>query len=583
MIRKLARSIRQYKRDTILTPLSMTLEVIMEVLLPIIMADLIDNGISAGNSAVIWRDGLLLAGVSILSLLSGLLGGVFGARASSGFARNLRHDMYYRLQDYSFSNIDKFSTSSLITRLTTDVSNVQNAFQMLIRMAARSPLMLIFSGIMAFRVNARLALIFLCVVPFLAVGLTYVATHAHPVFRKVFKTYDSLNNVVQENVRGMRVVKSFVREDYEDKKFEDISGQVCTLFTKAERIIALNSPLMQFAMYACTLLISWFGAKFILSSVGQPNAMTTGELNSLLTYSMQILGSLMMLSFMFVMLTISRASGERICEVLDEQSDLHSPENARTEIPDGSVDFDGVSFSYAGNKTRLCLEDVNLHIHSGETIGIVGGTGSSKSTLVQLIPRLYDATEGVVKVGGHDVKEYDLEALRNSVAMVLQKNVLFSGTIRENLRWGNPDATDEELVAACRLAQAHEFIEGFPQGYDTFIEQGGSNVSGGQKQRLCIARAILKKPKILILDDSTSAVDTRTDALIREGMKKIIPGTTTFIIAQRVSSVMDAGKIIVLDGGRVNGFGTHDELMQTNEIYREVYTSQTKGGGDYDE
>ena len=583
MIRKLARSIRQYKRDTILTPLSMTLEVIMEVLLPIIMADLIDNGISAGNSAVIWRDGLLLAGVSILSLLSGLLGGVFGARASSGFARNLRHDMYYRLQDYSFSNIDKFSTSSLITRLTTDVSNVQNAFQMLIRMAARSPLMLIFSGIMAFRVNARLALIFLCVVPFLAVGLTYVATHAHPVFRKVFKTYDSLNNVVQENVRGMRVVKSFVREDYEDKKFEDISGQVCTLFTKAERIIALNSPLMQFAMYACTLLISWFGAKFILSSVGQPNAMTTGELNSLLTYSMQILGSLMMLSFMFVMLTISRASGERICEVLDEQSDLHSPENARTEISDGSVDFDGVSFSYAGNKKRLCLEDVNLHIHSGETIGIVGGTGSSKSTLVQLIPRLYDATEGVVKVGGHDVKEYDLEALRNSVAMVLQKNVLFSGTIRENLRWGNPDATDEDLVAACRLAQAHEFIEGFPQGYDTFIEQGGSNVSGGQKQRLCIARAILKKPKILILDDSTSAVDTRTDALIREGMKKIIPGTTTFIIAQRVSSVMDADKIIVLDGGRVNGFGTHDELMQTNEIYREVYTSQTKGGGDYDE
>ena len=583
MIRKLARSIRQYKRDTILTPLSMTLEVIMEVLLPIIMADLIDNGISSGNSAVIWRDGLLLAGVSILSLLSGLLGGVFGARASSGFARNLRHDMYYRLQDYSFSNIDKFSTSSLITRLTTDVSNVQNAFQMLIRMAARSPLMLIFSGIMAFRVNARLALIFLCVVPFLAVGLTYVATHAHPVFRKVFKTYDSLNNVVQENVRGMRVVKSFVREDYEDKKFEDISGQVCTLFTKAERIIALNSPLMQFAMYACTLLISWFGAKFILSSVGQPNAMTTGELNSLLTYSMQILGSLMMLSFMFVMLTISRASGERICEVLDEQSDLHSPENARTEISDGSVDFDGVSFSYAGNKKRLCLEDVNLHIHSGKTIGIVGGTGSSKSTLVQLIPRLYDATEGVVKVGGHDVKEYDLEALRNSVAMVLQKNVLFSGTIRENLRWGNPDATDEELVAACRLAQAHEFIEGFPQGYDTFIEQGGSNVSGGQKQRLCIARAILKKPKILILDDSTSAVDTRTDALIREGMKKIIPGTTTFIIAQRVSSVMDADKIIVLDGGRVNGFGTHDELMQTNEIYREVYTSQTKGGGDYDE
>ncbi len=583
MIRKLARSIRQYKRDTILTPLSMTLEVIMEVLLPIIMADLIDNGISPGNSAVIWRDGLLLAGVSILSLFSGLLGGVFGARASSGFARNLRHDMYYRLQDYSFSNIDKFSTSSLITRLTTDVSNVQNAFQMLIRMAARSPLMLIFSAIMAFRVNARLALIFLCVVPVLAVGLGYVATHAHPVFRRVFKTYDSLNNVVQENVRGMRVVKSFVREDYEDKKFEDISGQVSTLFTKAERIIALNSPLMQFAMYACTLLISWFGAKFILSSVGQTNAMTTGELNSLLTYSTQILGSLMTLSFMFVMLTISRASGERICEVLDEQSSLCSPENARTELSDGSVDFDKVSFSYAGNKKRLCLENVSLHIRSGETIGIVGGTGSSKSTLVQLIPRLYDATEGVVKVGGHEVKEYDLNTLRNGVAMVLQKNVLFSGTIRENLRWGNPGATDEELIEACKLAQAHEFIESFPEGYDTFIEQGGSNVSGGQKQRLCIARAILKKPKILILDDSTSAVDTRTDALIREGMKQIIPGTTTFIIAQRISSVMDADKIIVLDGGRVNGFGTHDELMNTNEIYREVYTSQTKGGGDYDE
>ncbi len=578
MIRKLARSIRQYKRDTILTPLSMTLEVIMEVLLPIIMADLIDNGISAGNSAVIWRDGLLLAGVSILSLLSGLLGGVFGARASSGFARNLRHDMYYRLQDYSFSNIDKFSTSSLITRLTTDVSNVQNAFQMLIRMAARSPLMLIFSGIMAFRVNARLALIFLCVVPFLAVGLTYVATHAHPVFRKVFKTYDSLNNVVQENVRGMRVVKSFVREDYEDKKFEDISGQVCTLFTKAERIIALNSPLMQFAMYACTLLISWFGAKFILSSVGQPNAMTTGELNSLLTYSMQILGSLMMLSFMFVMLTISRASGERICEVLDEQSDLHSPENALTEISDGSVDFDGVSFSYAGNKKRLCLEDVNLHIHSGETIGIVGGTGSSKSTLVQLIPRLYDATEGTVKVGGRDVRAYDLDSLRNQVAVVLQKNILFSGTIKENLRWGNKDASDEELVEACRLACADEFIAQFPDGYDTYIEQGGTNVSGGQKQRLCIARALLKKPKVLILDDSTSAVDTRTDARIRSALREYIPETTKIIIAQRTASVQDADRIIVMDGGRIDAIGTHAELMAGNDIYREIYTSQNKAG-----
>ena len=576
MIRKLARSIRQYKRDTILTPLSMTLEVIMEVLLPIIMADLIDNGISAGNSAIVWRDGLLLAGVSILSLLSGLLGGVFGARASSGFARNLRHDMYYRLQDYSFSNIDKFSTSSLITRLTTDVSNVQNAFQMLIRMAARSPLMLIFSAIMAFRVNARLALIFLCVVPFLAVGLTYVATHAHPVFRKVFKTYDSLNNVVQENVRGMRVVKSFVREDYEDKKFEDISGQVCTLFTKAERIIALNSPLMQFAMYACTLLISWFGAKFILSSVGQPNAMTTGELNSLLTYSMQILGSLMMLSFMFVMLTISRASGERICEVLDEQSDLHSPENARKEIPDGSVDFDGVSFSYAGNKKRLCLENVNLHIHSGETIGIVGGTGSSKSTLVQLIPRLYDATEGVVKVGGHDVKEYDLEALRNSVAMVLQKNVLFSGTIRENLRWGNADASDDALWDALRAAQADGVVQDKKGQLDAAVEPGGRNFSGGQRQRLTIARALVRRPELLILDDSASALDFATDAALRKALRSLPWRPTVLLISQRISSIRHADQILVLDDGRLAGIGTHESLLADCPVYQEICRSQLK-------
>ena len=578
MIRKLARCIREYKKPTLLTPLSMMAEVVLEVILPLVMADLIDNGITGGNSGVIWRDGILLVVISILSLLSGIGGAVFGARASTGFAKNLRHDMYHHLQDYSFANIDRFSSSSLITRMTTDVSNVQNAFQMIIRMAARAPLMLIFSMVMAFTINARLALIFVAATPLLGWGLYYVSSHAHPIFQKMFKTFDKLNKVVQENVRGMRVVKSFVREEFEDQKFEDISGQVCGLSTQAERILALNSPFMQTAMYACMLLISWFGTKLIINGAGLPNGMTTGELNSLLTYAMQVLSSLMMLSFVFVMITISRASAERICAVLDEVSDIANPESPVTEVSDGSVEFENVSFSYAGKGGTNCLNNVSIRISSGETVGIIGGTGSSKSTLVQLIPRLYDATEGVVKVGGKDVREYDLETLRTSVAMVLQKNVLFSGTIAENLRWGNENATNEEMIEACKLAQAHEFIQNFPEDYETFIEQGGSNVSGGQKQRLCIARAILKKPRILILDDSTSAVDTRTDALIRAAMRSVIPGTTKFIIAQRIASVMDADKILVLDGGSVNGFGTHEELLKTNEIYREVYTSQTKGG-----
>lgn len=584
MIRKLARSIRQYKRDTILTPLSMTLEVIMEVLLPIIMADLIDNGISAGNSAVIWRDGLLLAGVSILSLLSGLLGGVFGARASSGFARNLRHDMYYRLQDYSFSNIDKFSTSSLITRLTTDVSNVQNAFQMLIRMAARSPLMLIFSGIMAFRVNARLALIFLCVVPFLAVGLTYVATHAHPVFRKVFKTYDSLNNVVQENVRGMRVVKGFAREDYEKKKLGDASEDIRKDFTKAERWVSLNRPIMQVCLYFNMIFVLVVGSRMAI--LGE-HGVDVGQLSAMLTYGVQILMSLMMLSMIYVMLTMSAESMKRICAVLDEQPSLKYPENPVFEVADGSVDFDHVDFKYSAKAERFALSDVDLHIRSGMTVGVIGGTGSAKTTLVQLIPRLYDVTDGAVRVGGVDVRNYDIESLRNAVAMVLQKNLLFSGTIRENLQWGNPDATDEEIAEACRLAQADEFVRSFPDGYDTFIEQGGTNVSGGQKQRLCIARALLKKPKILILDDSTSAVDTKTDALIRAGFRSYIPDTTKIIIAQRISSVQDADLILVMNNGAIDAMGTHEELLKSSPIYREVYEQQTGNtdegnGGEHD-
>ena len=577
MIRKLARSIRQYKRDTILTPLSMTLEVIMEVLLPIIMADLIDNGISAGNSAVIWRDGLLLAGVSILSLLSGLLGGVFGARASSGFARNLRHDMYYRLQDYSFSNIDKFSTSSLITRLTTDVSNVQNAFQMLIRMAARSPLMLIFSVVMAAYMGGWLACTFAVVIPVLGAGLLLIGKKAMPAFHRVFRKYDRLNESIEENVRGMRVVKGFAREDYEKEKFGHGADSICEDFTKAEKIVAYNTPLMTFCMYFNMTVILLLGSFMAINGYG---GVQIGQISALLTYGMQILMSLMMLSMIYVMITMSTESAKRICEVLSEVPDMPEAKNPVRTVPDGSVDFDHVSFKYAAQAKKFALEDINLHIASGMTVGILGGTGSSKSSLVQLIPRLYDATEGTVRVGGRDVREYGIADLRDAVAMVLQKNLLFSGTIKENLRWGNPDATDAELEEACRLAQADEFVRSFPDGYDTKIEQGGTNVSGGQKQRLCIARALLKKPKILILDDSTSAVDTKTDALIRAGFRTYIPETTKIIIAQRVASVQDADLIVIMNNGKIDAMGTHAELLANSPIYRETYEQQTRGGAD---
>ncbi len=579
MIKRLASSIRQYKRVSILAPLFIVGEGILEVIIPLLMASLIDNGINQGNmNAILWT-GLWLVVCCGLSLTCGALAGRYAAKASAGFARNLRHDMYYKVQEYSFSNIDKFSTASIVTRLTTDVTNVQNAFQMIIRMAVRSPILLVFALIMAFGINARLAVIYVCVIPVLAVGLYLIATRAHPLFERVFRTYDKLNMVVQENLHGIRVVKSFVREEHEKEKFGEVSQSIFKDFRRAERIVAFNMPLMQFAIYTCMLLLSWIGARLIVGSGGAMGGMTTGQLMSMFSYTMQILMSLMMLSNVFVMIIIAKASAERIVELLDEESDIKNPEDPIMEVEDGSVSFRNVSFSYARDKKKFCLMDVNLDIRPGETVGIIGGTGSSKSSLVQLIPRLYDTTEGSVKVGGHDVREYDIEALRNQVAMVLQKNVLFSGTIKENLRWGNPDASDEELRHACELAQADGFIREFPDGYDTYIEQGGSNVSGGQRQRLCIARALLKKPKILILDDSTSAVDTKTDALIRKAFREEIPDTTKFIIAQRVSSVEDADKIIVLDGGRINGFGTHEELLKNNEIYREVYESQVKGGG----
>lgn len=573
MIKRLAGCIRQYKKDSILTPLYVTMEVVLEVVIPLLMASLIDLGIDGGNMSYIIKMGIALVVAAIISLLFGALSGRSAAIASAGFAKNLRHDMFYNVQGFSFSNIDKFSTASIVTRLTTDITNIQNAYQMIIRVAVRCPVMLVFSLIMAFSINPELSLIFLCCIPVLGVGLYLIMSRAHPIFERVFKIYDKLNNVVQENLRGIRVVKSFVREDYEKEKFDAISEDIYNDFSKAEKILSFNMPLMQFCIYACMLLISWFGARLIVGS-----SMTTGQLMSLITYTMQILMSLMMLSMVFVMITISRASAERVVEILDEKSDLHNSENPVYEVKNGDIQFDNVEFSYKKGKGKPCLKNINLTIHSGETVGIIGGTGSSKSSLVQLIPRLYDVTKGSVSVGGIDVREYDIETLRNEVAMVLQKNVLFSGTIKENLRWGNENATDEELVHACRLAQADDFIRQFPDGYDTYIEQGGTNVSGGQKQRLCIARALLKKPKILILDDSTSAVDTKTDALIRKAMRTEIPGTTKIIIAQRVSSVENADKIIVLDEGEINAIGTHDELLKTNEIYREVYTSQQKGG-----
>ena len=576
MIKTLTRSIREFKKMAILTPLLVTVEVVLECIIPFIIANLV-NQMQAGCSMdVIVRYGIQLVVMAVLSLLFGIAAGSTCATASTGFARNLRQDMFYHIQDYSFSNIDKFSVSSLVTRMTTDVVNVQMSFMMIIRVAIRGPLMLIFSFIMGFAMGGRLATIFLVTIPLLSVGLVLVIRKATPIFRRVFRKYDALNDSVQENVQAMRVVKSYVHEEYEKKKFAAAAEDVCKDFTRAERIMALNNPMMQFCVYAGMAFVLSYGSYEVITSRGMEVAV--GQMSAILTYSFQILMSLMMLSMVFVMITMSMESAERICEVLNEQSNLTSPDNAVTEVKDGSVDFDNVSFKYSKNAERMALADMNLHIKSGEVIGILGGTGSSKTTLIQLIPRLYDATEGCVKVGGVDVRKYNLESLRNNVAVVLQKNVLFSGTIKDNLRWGNPNATDEEMLEACKLAQADEFIQQFPQKYDTWIEQGGSNVSGGQKQRLCIARALLKKPKVLILDDSTSAVDTRTDALIRQGFREYIPETTKFIIAQRVASVQDADRIIVMDGGHISAIGNHDELMKTSEIYREVYTSQNKAG-----
>lgn len=573
MIKTLAKSIREYKIASVITPIFIVCEVILEVLIPYLMASLIDNGVDKGDMDYIWKMGLVLALVALISLLFAGLAGKYAAVASAGFAKNLRHDMFYKIQTYSFANIDKFSASSLVTRMTTDVTNVQNAYQMILRMAFRAPFMMIFAMVMSFRVNASLSWIFVIFIPIIALALFIIIRLAHPIFTRVFKRYDKLNSIVQENLHGIRVVKSFVREDHENEKFKGVSEDIYRDFTKAEKIVNYNMPVMQVCIYACILLISWFAARLIVYG-----DMTTGELASMMTYVMQILMSLMFISMVMVMLTLSRASGERIAEVLNEVPDLADPENPVTEIKDGSIVFDHVSFSYAKSMDKLCLKNVDIKIRSGETVGIIGGTGSSKSTFVQLIPRLYDVTEGMISVGGRDVREYDIEALRNGVAMVLQKNVLFSGTIKENLRWGNENATDEEMQRACRLACADEFIRLMPDQYDTYIEQGGTNVSGGQRQRLCIARALLKKPKILILDDSTSAVDTKTDSLIRKAFLEEIPDTTKIIIAQRISSVQDADKIIVMDGGTVNAVGTHEELLKNNKIYQEVYYSQQKGG-----
>ena len=575
MIKRLLKSVREFKKDALLTPFFVVLEVVMEVVIPAVMALLIDRGIDAHNMGEIWKYGLILIVCAALALIFGAAAGTYAARASTGFARNLRHDMYYAVQDYSFSNIDKFSTGSIVTRLTTDVTNVQNSFQMCTRIAVRCPVMLIFALVMAFQINSELALVFLGVLPILAIGLGLLMKFVGPVFERVFKTYDRMNTVVQENVRGIRVVKAYVREDYETEKFKGVSGLLYKQFSKAQKTMAGVAPLMQFCMYACMLLISWFGARLIVGG-----SMTTGELTSLFSYAMQILMSLMMVAMVFVMITMSKASAERIVEILEEQPDLHNPEKPVTEVKSGDIRFENVNFSYKGDEHKLALQNVNLDIKAGQTIGILGGTGAAKSTLVQLIPRLYDVTTGSVKVGGVDVRAYDIEALREQVAMVLQKNVLFSGTIKENLRWGNENASDEELQRVCKLAQADEFIQQMPKKYDTYIEQGGTNVSGGQKQRLCIARALLKKPKVLILDDSTSAVDTKTDALIRKAFAEEIPGTTKLIIAQRVSSVQDADQIIILDGGAVQAVGTHEELLAGNPIYQEIYNQQTRKGGE---
>lgn len=577
MLKTLLAQVKEFKKDSLLTPLFMILEVLMETLIPLVMASIIDKGVENGDIGHIYRMGALMAVLALLGLLTGILGGKYGARASTGFARNLRKAMYENIQTFSFANIDKYSTAGLITRLTTDVTNMQNAYQMILRMCTRAPASLICAMTMAFLVNARLASIYLIAVIFLALALFYILSHATRYFQEVFRKYDDLNASVQENITAIRVVKAYVREDYETSKFQKACNKVYEMFIRAEKLVVLNMPLMQFTVYACILGISWLGARMIVGS-----SLTTGELMSLLAYCMNILMSLMMLSMVFVMVTMSTASAQRITEVINEKTDLTDPENPVMEVPDGSIVFDHVDFSYKKDSREPVLKDINLSIRSGETIGIIGGTGSAKSSLVNLISRLYDVSAGKVLVGGIDVRAYQMDALRNQVSVVLQKNVLFSGTILENLRWGNKNATEEECRHVCQLACADDFIEKMPDKYNTYIEQGGTNVSGGQKQRLCIARALLKKPKILILDDSTSAVDTATDGRIRRAFAEEIPDTTKLIIAQRISSVQNADRIIVMENGRVDAFGTHEELLKTNAIYQEVYNSQTKGGGDFD-
>ena len=579
MIRRLARCIREYKWAAILSPLCMIGEVAMEVTIPLVMADLYDYGVVLQDMHIVVTRSIQLVLCAIMSLMFGVASAIFASRAGTGFAKNLRHDMFYRVQKFSFSNIDKFSSASIVTRLTSDVANLQMTFQMMIRMAIRCPMMLILALISAWQLSPELSSIYLMVMPVLAIALILLTPKVFKIFDKGFRMMDRMNTVVQENVHGIRVVKSFVREDRETEKFTDISGELASNFSRAEKILALNSPIMMMCVYACMLSISWVGAKMVVASGNNPlNGLTTGQLSSMFTYTTQILSGLMMLSMVFVMMTMARTPLRRCHELLTEEPDLVSPADPVCYVADGSIDFENVSFRYSAEAKHRALKEVNLHIPSGATVGILGGTGSSKSTLVQLIPRLYDVSEGVLKVGGIDVREYDLEVLRDNVAMVLQKNVLFSGTIKENLRWGDPNATDEELIHACKLACAHEFIESFPDGYDTHIEQGGTNVSGGQKQRLCIARALLKKPRILILDDSTSAVDTRTDASIRQAFREEIPGTTKLIIAQRIASVQDADMIVVMDNGQISAVGDHETLMRTSPIYQEVFYSQQKGG-----
>ena len=573
MIKTLARSVREYKWASLGSPICMIGEVTMEIFIPLVLAELLRQGIEPGYMPAVWKYGGLLALCAVCSLLFGVASAFFAAYASTGFARNLRHDMFAKVQTYDFSNIDKFSTSSIVTRLTSDVATLQMTFQMSIRMIFRTPVMVVMALVMAFRISPKLSIIYCVTLPLLACGLLFLIRKVHPIFERVFKTYDKLNNVVQENVRGIRVVKAFVREEKEIEKFDGISGEIYKNFTKAERIMAFNNPLMQFAVYASIIVISFLGAKLVVAG-----DIDTAALTAMFTYTSQILMGLMMMSMVFVMFTMSRAPMQRAYELLTEEAALKNPENPVKEVADGSIDFENVSFRYSKDAPRNALENISLHIDSGMTVGVLGVTGSSKSTFVQLIPRLYDATEGAVKVGGVDVKDYDIHALRDAVSMVLQKNTLFSGSIKDNLRWGNPDATDQEMERACKLACAHDFIKSFPDGYDTHIEQGGTNVSGGQKQRLCIARALLKKPKILILDDSTSAVDTHTDAQIRKAFKEEIPGTTKLIIAQRVASIQDADLILVLEGGKIAAMGSHETLLATSDIYREVYESQVKGG-----